>query len=50
MIHSVDSLKLAREIKQESKCSRTVMDVLIEINLAEEESKQEPPKEKSRSL
>ena len=39
MIHSVDSIKLAREIdKQAKKCGR-VMDVLIEINCAEEQNK-----------
>ena len=39
MIHSVDSEKLAREIdKQAKKCGR-VIDVLIEINCGEEESK-----------
>ena len=39
MIHSVDSLKLAREIdKQSKKCGR-VMDVLVEINSGEEQNK-----------
>ena len=39
MIHSVDSLKLAREINKRASAAGIVMDVLIEINLAEEESK-----------
>ena len=39
MIHSVDSLKLAREINKRAAAAGGVMDVLIEINLAEEESK-----------
>ena len=39
MIHSVDSLKLAREINKRAAAAGVVMDVLIEINLAEEESK-----------
>ena len=39
MIHSVDSLKLAREINKRAAAADVVMDVLIEINLAEEESK-----------
>ena len=39
LIHSVDSLKLANEIeKQASKCNKTV-DILIEVNIAGEESK-----------
>ena len=39
LIHSVDSYKLAREISKEAqKCSRTV-DILIEVNVAGEESK-----------
>ncbi|MBE6577589.1 MAG: YggS family pyridoxal phosphate-dependent enzyme [Ruminococcaceae bacterium] len=39
MIHSVDSVKLAKEIdKQAKKCGR-VMDILVEINSGEEESK-----------
>lgn len=39
MIHSVDSYKLAAEIdKRAAKCSRT-MDILIQVNSAQEESK-----------
>ena len=39
MIHSVDSIKLAKEIdKQAKKCGR-VMDILVEINSGEEENK-----------
>lgn len=39
MIHSVDSLKLASEIdKQAKKCGR-IIDVLVEINSGQEESK-----------
>lgn len=39
LIHSVDSIKLAQEInKRAAKCGR-VMDVLVEINVADEESK-----------
>lgn len=44
MIHSVDSLKLAREINKRAAAASLVMDVLIEINLAEEESKTGIPK------
>ena len=39
MIHSVDSLKLAREIDRQAAKHGKVMDVLIEINSGEEESK-----------
>lgn len=39
MIHSVDSVKLAREIDRCAKKKSLVMDVLIEINIGREESK-----------
>ena len=39
MIHSVDSLKLAREIDKRAGAAGIVMDVLIEINSAMEETK-----------
>ena len=39
MIHSVDSLKLAREINKRASAAGTVMDILIEINSAMEETK-----------
>lgn len=39
MIHSVDSLKLAKEIDKRTAAAGLVMDILIEINLAGEESK-----------
>jgi len=39
MIHSVDSLRLAEEIDSEAKKHGLVMDILIEVNVAEEESK-----------
>lgn len=39
LIHSVDSMKLAQEISKES-CKRNVIsDILVEVNVAEEESK-----------
>lgn len=39
LIHSVDSIKLAEEInKRAAKCGR-VMDILVEINVADEDSK-----------
>lgn len=39
MIHSVDSLKLAAEIDKQAAKHDIVMDVLVEINCAQEESK-----------
>ena len=40
MIHSVDSLRLAQTIEQEAaKKDATVMPILLEVNVAEEESK-----------
>ncbi len=39
MIHSLDSLKLAAEIDRQAKRNGIVMDVLVEINSGEEESK-----------
>lgn len=39
MIHSVDSLKLAEEINRRAKQQNLVMDILIQVNSAQEESK-----------
>jgi len=39
LIHSVDSLKLAEEINKKAAKAGRVMDILIEINVADEESK-----------
>ena len=39
MIHSLDSLSLAREIDKQAKKHGLVMDVLVEINIGEEENK-----------
>lgn len=39
MIHSVDSYKLAEEIDKRAKQHQLVMDVLLQVNAAEEESK-----------
>ena len=39
MIHSLDSLKLAKEIDKQAEKHGIVMDVLVEINSGEEESK-----------
>lgn len=39
MIHSVDSLRLAEEIEKEAAKHGLVMDVLLEVNVAEEDTK-----------
>ena len=39
LIHSVDSLKLAEQIEHEAAKADTIMNVLIEVNVAGEESK-----------
>ena len=39
MIHSVDSLALAQEIDKRAASADTVMDILVEINIAGEDSK-----------
>ncbi|MCI9282634.1 MAG: YggS family pyridoxal phosphate-dependent enzyme, partial [Lachnospiraceae bacterium] len=39
MIHSVDSLRLAEEIHQEAKRINKIVDILLEVNVAGEESK-----------
>lgn len=39
MIHSVDSLRLAEEISKEAVKQRTEVNILLEVNVAEEESK-----------
>ena len=50
LIHSVDSLKLAQEInRQGEKCNRSIP-ILIEVNIAEEESKVGIKKDETISL
>lgn len=39
MIHSVDSIKLAKEISKEALKKNVIVKVLLEVNVAEEESK-----------
>lgn len=39
MIHSVDSLRLAKQIEKEAEKNDLVMDILLEVNIAKEESK-----------
>ncbi|HPO04249.1 MAG TPA: YggS family pyridoxal phosphate-dependent enzyme [Bacillota bacterium] len=50
LIHSVDSLKLAREIDRRAAQHNKVMDILIQINAAEEESKFGLRKEESEQM
>ena len=39
LIHSVDSLKLAKEIEKQAEKANRIVDILIEVNIAGEESK-----------
>lgn len=39
LIHSVDSLRLAEEISKEAQKQNVVCDILVEVNVAQEESK-----------
>lgn len=39
LIHSVESLKLAEEINKRAEKASVVMDILVEVNMADEESK-----------
>lgn len=39
LIHSVDSLKLALEIEKQAAKSDVIMDILVEVNIANEETK-----------
>lgn len=50
MIHSVDSLRLAEEIQKEAVKHGVVCQVLIEINIGGEETKDGIPKEEALSL
>ncbi len=44
LIHSVNSVKLIDEIEKQAKKHDLVMDILLEVNIAEEESKQGMPR------
>jgi hypothetical protein len=50
MIHSVDSMHLAKEIDKRAANAGLVMDILIEINIGMEESKSGIPAEETESL
>ncbi len=50
LIHSLDSLKLAEEISKRAKAAGITMDVLIEINIAGEESKHGIAPEQAEAL
>ena len=50
MIHSVDSLRLAEEISKEAVKKNVIVKILIEVNVAEEESKFGVSVEETRDL
>lgn len=50
LIHSVDSLRLALEIEKEAAKKNITVDILVEVNVAEEESKFGTTVEEVRSL
>jgi pyridoxal phosphate enzyme (YggS family) len=50
LIHSVDSIKLARELDRRAAAEGTVVDCLIEVNISEEESKFGITEKKAREL
>ena len=50
LIHSVDSIKLARELNRRAAAEGKVVDCLIEVNLSQEESKFGITEEKARAL
>ncbi len=50
LIHSVDSLRLAQEIEKEAAKKNITVDILVEVNVAEEESKFGTTVEEVRSL
>ena len=50
LIHSVDSLKLAQEIEKQASKHDIVVDILIEVNIAEEETKFGISKEETIAL
>lgn len=50
LIHSVESIKLAEEINKQAKKHNLVMDVLVEVNMADEESKFGVKPEKTESF
>ena len=50
LIHSVDSLKLAQEIEKQAAIANKMIDILIEVNIAEEDSKFGIKKEETISM
>ena len=50
LIHSVDSLRLAEEIQKEAEKKDCHVDILIEVNIGDEESKSGIPKEEAVEL
>lgn len=50
LIHSVDSLRLAEQINEEAKKKNVICNILIEVNIAKEESKFGVSKEELKGL
>ena len=50
LIHSVDSLKLAKEIEKQAAKTNLIVDILVEVNIAEESSKFGIKKEETYAL
>lgn len=50
LIHSVDSLRLAQEIQKEAEKKQVHVNILIEVNIAQEESKFGVPAEEAEDL
>lgn len=50
LIHSVDSLRLAEQINEEAKKKNVICNILIEVNIAKEESKFGVAREELKSL
>ena len=50
LIHSVDSLRLAQEIQKEAEKKQVHVSILIEVNIAQEESKFGVPAEEAEDL
>ena len=50
LIHTVDRVKLAKEIEKQAEKINKVQDILIQVNIGEEDSKSGAPKENALSL
>ena len=50
LIHSVDSLKLAKEIEKEASKKDVIVDILVQVNISKEESKSGISREEAPAL